>query len=113
MSESTTEAVPGGWANQKNYQNNLWKSYKLNMQGFNALWLNQGGLCAGCKRKLAHPLNRSMELACRPEVDHDHATGKVRGILCHRCNILLGKIKDNQELLEALIAYLRRNGDWK
>jgi len=38
--------------------------------------------------------------------DHDHKTGKFRGWICVRCNIILGKIKDNKKILELLISYL-------
>lgn len=40
-------------------------------------------------------------------VDHDHTTGKVRGLLCHHCNALLGLAKDDPEILIKTISYLR------
>ena len=40
------------------------------------------------------------------EVDHDHKTGKVRGLLCHRCNLLLGLAKDDINILNNSIIYL-------
>lgn len=40
-------------------------------------------------------------------VDHDHKTGRVRGILCHGCNVALGAAKDDIEILEGLITWLR------
>lgn len=44
-------------------------------------------------------------------VDHDHATNEIRGVICHRCNLLLGKARDNVKLLKKAIAYLER-GNW-
>lgn len=41
-------------------------------------------------------------------IDHDHATGRVRGVLCQRCNLTLGLVEDSTELLDALLVYLRR-----
>jgi hypothetical protein len=41
-------------------------------------------------------------------IDHDHETGKVRGVICYKCNITLGHFKDSIEHLQLLINYLRR-----
>lgn len=41
--------------------------------------------------------------------DHDHATGKPRGILCRTCNLALGNMRDKPELLRAAAAYLERS----
>jgi hypothetical protein len=43
-------------------------------------------------------------------IDHDHATGKVRGLLCPKCNILLGASMDNIKILQSAISYLKANG---
>lgn len=40
-------------------------------------------------------------------IDHDHTTGKIRGALCHHCNILLGNAKDDTAILQAAIQYLK------
>lgn len=42
----------------------------------------------------------------RPHIDHNHRTGKVRGILCHTCNVALGQVDDSADRLEKLIDYL-------
>lgn len=41
--------------------------------------------------------------------DHDHKTGKFRGWICHRCNVVLGFTKENVDLLNALSEYLKIN----
>jgi hypothetical protein len=47
----------------------------------------------------------------RLNVDHDHITGKIRGILCNPCNVTLGQMNDSKERLQNLIDYLgRHNG---
>lgn len=112
--KSTTDECAGGWGG-KNYTPNLWIKYKLTREAFNKLFWNQDGKCAGCLKVFAHPINKDSigaPMAARCEVDHDHKTGKVRGLLCRRCNDFLGKIKDNRETLARLVEYLKRNGDW-
>jgi hypothetical protein len=71
------------------------RKYGLNPSAYEALELRSGGLCESCQRpgKLV--------------VDHDHRTGKVRGLLCRRCNTGVGFFEDNPETLERLAAYLR------
>ena len=41
-------------------------------------------------------------------IDHDHTTGKVRGMLCHDCNTSLGKFRDNPDILRKAADYLER-----
>ncbi|WP_305789012.1 endonuclease VII domain-containing protein [Symbioplanes lichenis] len=69
--------------------------YGIGQADFDALLDEQGGVCAICG-------------AADPEhVDHDHATGWVRGILCFNCNGGLGQFRDNPAHLAQAITYLK------
>jgi hypothetical protein len=73
--------------------------YGIGADEVNAMIERQGGVCAICGRP-------------DPEhVDHDHATGRIRGILCFNCNGGLGQLGDDPERLRAAAAYLERTRD--
>lgn len=42
-------------------------------------------------------------------VDHDHETGKVRGLLCKSCNLAIGKFKESVEIVRRALAYLENS----
>lgn len=73
---------------------NLKSRYGMSPIAYEALLSSQGGLCAICK-----------EIPNRPCVDHSHQTGRVRGILCHHCNIRLAALED-ENYLKPAVAYL-------
>lgn len=62
----------------------------------------QEGKCKICSSSDSHRTGTKYNLF----VDHCHATGKVRGLLCHHCNAGLGHLKDSKEILERAIRYL-------
>ncbi|HAM41948.1 MAG TPA: hypothetical protein DCP69_11645 [Candidatus Omnitrophica bacterium] len=75
----------------------LAKLYGISMEEYDR-WLEaQNGRCAICE---AEPSRRMLA------VDHDHETGKIRGLLCTRCNVAIGGLNDNPALLRKAIVYL-------
>jgi hypothetical protein len=76
--------------------------YGIKQEVYEALLQKQNGVCAICK---GLPAKRMLD------VDHDHNTGTVRGLLCSNCNTALGLLKDNPELLEVAKMYLLAYGD--
>jgi hypothetical protein len=80
---------------------NLKRKYGITIKQFEAMLAAQGGTCAVCA---GPPLGKGNQY----HVDHDHRTGRIRGILCHKCNVALGLVSDSPLHLRALIAYLER-----
>ena len=77
------------------------KKYGLTLAERDAIFTRQGDACAACGET-------DIEKAGRWVVDHCHEHQVVRGILCYRCNVALGLIKDNPATLRALADYLER-----
>ena len=77
----------------------LWQHYKLTINAFDKMLDDQDGCCAICGT--TEPGGRGWH------VDHDHATGKNRGLLCTNCNVGIGHFKDTPALLELAASYLR------
>jgi hypothetical protein len=78
----------------------LRKNYGITEGEYDSMLLGQGGVCAICKG--AEPSGR------RLAVDHCHTTGKVRGLLCSRCNPAIGLFNENVANLASAIDYLHR-----
>lgn len=86
---------------ERRRQEVLFKRYGVTHSEYGRLLEKQSGVCGICFRE--PPANR------RLAVDHDHATGRVRGLLCTRCNVLLGIVKDNPDVLLEAAVYLERS----
>lgn len=76
------------------------QNYGLSAEDIDLLLAQQGGGCALCKT--TKPGGR-YDVFC---VDHCHETGRVRGMLCHSCNVALGALGDNEAGLAAALAYV-------
>jgi hypothetical protein len=75
--------------------------FGITIADYDARLRAQGGGCAICGKTKADGSGK------RLAVDHDHATGAFRGLLCSSCNIGLGRFKDDPARLSAAISYLR------
>ena len=97
--------MPGPWQNP--YDHSPYESYNpskktlekygLTKADFNKLWEKQSGLCAICEETLYIP-----------HIDHNHKTGKVRGLLCTSCNTRLVAALEDPNINKAR-AYLRKH----
>jgi hypothetical protein len=80
----------------------LRRSYGITPEDYDTLAVAQGHVCAICgktpKPGKWHVLH----------IDHDHKTGRVRGLLCFRCNNAIGQLEDDPDLLRSAIAYLEK-----
>jgi hypothetical protein len=79
------------------------RAYGLTSEQFDAMLAAQNYACAVCLSNDPSRNNGNWS------IDHDHATGAVRGIVCHHCNILLGGARDNVQTLRNAVAYLERH----
>jgi hypothetical protein len=87
--------TPAGRKVDRNWR--LKKLYGITGDAWEALYKQQEGRCALCG---IEPIKHT---------DHSHITGKVRGLLCHWCNVGLGSFKDSVEILSRAILYLERH----
>lgn len=76
------------------------KRYGITVEEYNALILKQNNQCAICKKRLTRGRGTN--------VDHDHSTGKVRGLLCLHCNTGMGNLMDSEDILYSAIEYLAK-----
>jgi hypothetical protein len=95
---------------QRHYEKNADKIASKNLQSlygvdaaqFVEMLRAQGHRCAICGDEFGK--------GCRPNVDHCHASNRVRGLLCSRCNGGIGMLRDDCALLAAAIEYLKQHG---
>lgn len=77
---------------------NNWKRYGLKPEDIEELGRIQESACASCRKPF---------LADRaPCVDHDHETGRVRSLLCHNCNVIIGLAGEDPTVLASCMKYL-------
>lgn len=95
------------WHAQQTYEERFARriqaKYGLSIGRYMEMYQRQGGACAICRTPYAAVIKAKQR---RLYVDHDHATGRPRGLLCHSCNTAIGHLRDDPKLLASAIAYL-------
>lgn len=79
----------------------LKKLYGMSINDVEEMIKKQKGSCKICQG--------TFNTIIRPRVDHDHSNGKIRGILCNRCNTGLGLFRDNETFLSRASSYIKKN----
>jgi hypothetical protein len=82
---------PGYYKNS--YSNWVCYKWKMTKEQYEAFIINGCNICG------------SFERLC---VDHNHETNEIRGCLCHNCNVAIGHLRDDINLLETAIEYLKK-----
>ena len=91
--------------NMSYYRKKCLSRYGMTPEDYDTLFKNQEGKCKICSS--ASPGGKYKFF----HVDHCHTTGKVRGLLCSRCNLAIGNFKDDVKLLESSITYLQNTSN--
>jgi hypothetical protein len=92
-----------GTSHKDRRMNSNLKRYGITVEQYNQMFVDQDGKCSIC--------NNTNTVGKNLGVDHNHETGKVRGLLCHKCNIGLGHFDDNIGKLLKAINYLNLYGN--
>jgi len=82
-------------------KNRLARIYNLSVEEYDSKLNAQNGKCAICSEL---PVNNKLL-----SVDHCHKTGKVRGLLCHKCNAALGMLREDINIFNSAISYLKQH----
>ena len=77
------------------------RTYGITMEELTAMRKEANGVCQACG-KTEQEQGHYGKLV----IDHCHSTGKVRGLICHKCNTILGLCKDNIEILQGLARFM-------
>lgn len=88
-------------------QHSLKTKFSLSLSDYERMLAEQDGKCAICLLLIYEHRRKHFD------VDHDHVTGAVRALLCARCNVCIGQMNDDPDLLERAAAYLRSHQQQK
>ena len=94
---------------QQDYKRKL--KFGITLAQYNQMVKDQGGVCKICN-KSETAINKKTGKVIALAVDHCHKTRRVRGLLCHSCNQMLGSSKDDCTILSRAIEYLQNDAEW-
>src|SRR5690606_20515055 len=86
----------------------LKRDYGLTLEEYEAMIKDQNGRCAICN-EIPKEIPRKNGVSWRFAVDHCHESGKVRALLCVRCNTALGHFRDNPQYMIAAAGYIQKH----
>ena len=77
-------------------------TYQIGLECYEIMLKQQGGCCAICKK-------RQGEISYRLHVDHNHKTGRVRALVCARCNTMIGLVENKKPTIKQVEKYLKEH----
>lgn len=87
---------------RKSKAHNLHASFGMTLEQFSSLVAACGGKCQICRRPETNPRRKSLS------IDHCHASGMIRGLLCSRCNLAIGLFRDDPITIRSAVEYLEK-----
>ena len=100
------ECKKKGYCPDKQASRNLQTKFGITLEDYDRMLEDQGGCCKVCGA------DEPGGGKSRFSVDHNHSTGKVRGLLCNGCNTGLGLLQDSPEVLAKALTYLLEQGHY-
>ena len=83
--------------------------FKMGEQELSDMMDDQQGLCLICRDSLTDPSRNKLD---QYNIDHNHDTGEVRGLLCSKCNTGIGYLKDSSDVCMRAATYLMAKGEY-
>jgi len=85
---------------------NHYKNKGITIEQYDAMLLSQNNVCMICKQPEKSLQNGKLR---RMSIDHNHKTGKIRDLLCSRCNMAIGLLLENPNIMRLAADYIERH----